>query len=38
MKDDFADFFLRTKSSEQKKIYKRVIKKANEDQKKYLLK
>ncbi len=35
-RDDFADFFLRASSSEQKKLFKRVIRKANHDQKKYL--
>ncbi len=35
-RDDFADFFLRASSAEQKKVFKRVIRKANHDQKKYL--
>jgi hypothetical protein len=35
--DDFADFFLRTSSADQKKVFKRVIRKANQDQKKYLV-
>lgn len=35
-KDDFADFFLRASSKEKKKVFKRVIRKANQDQKKYI--
>lgn len=35
-RDDFADFFLRASSADQKKVFKRVIRKANQDQKKYL--
>lgn len=35
-KDDFADFFLHASSREQKKVLKRVVRKANDDQKKYL--
>lgn len=35
-RDDFADFFLRASSKEKKKVFKRVIRKANEDQKKYI--
>ncbi|MCK4635706.1 MAG: hypothetical protein KAT32_02485 [Candidatus Moranbacteria bacterium] len=34
--DDFADFFLRASSKEKKKVFKRVIRKANKDQKKYI--
>ena len=34
--DDFADFFLRASSKEKKKVFKRVIRKANQDQRKYI--
>lgn len=34
--DDFADFFLRAKPKDKKILFKRVIRKANKDQKKYL--
>lgn len=34
--DDFADFFLRAKSRDKKKVFKRVISRASQDQKEYL--
>ena len=34
--DDFADFFLRTSSGKQKEVFRRIIYKANMDQKKYI--
>ncbi len=34
--DDFADLLLRASSKEKKKVFKRVIRKANQDQKKYI--
>lgn len=34
--DDFADFFLRASSGEQKEVFKRIIRRANMDQKKYI--